>query len=107
MRSLKTVYEKLKKQYKKLDMTFENNIIRININGYIIEANDKFVELSKGKNYVNHEVSKNYDEVYKTIKKYINNPKDSIVDNNKQSLIVFLVILVLLFIMAILIRMQG
>ena len=79
--------------YDKID--YVDDTIKINVDDYKIEANDKFVELSKGLTYVNHKVSKNYDEVYKTIKKYINNPNDTINDSRKQRLVAFVVALVL------------
>lgn len=103
MKDLNDVYKKLKRQYKKLSISIDENKITINLDGdYKIEATDKLVELSKGLTYVNHKISNNYDEVFKTIKMYISNPQDSIYSIRKQRLISFIIALILTLIIGLL-----
>ena len=96
MNSMKDVYNKLKRIYKKLDVVLnDNNTIDINCNNYTIHAEDKLVELSKSFTYVNHRVNKNYKEVYKTIVSYLNDPEGHINRKKRQILIVLSISLLL------------
>lgn len=97
MNSMKDVYNRLKKEYKKLDIIYteSNNTIDIKNGKYIISANDKMVELSKTLSYVNHKVNKNYKEVYKTIVSYIKDPNGYIKAKRTQVIVVLIISLLL------------
>ena len=96
MNSMKEVYTKLKNNYKKLDIVYnDNNTIDINYNSYTIHAEEKLVELSKSLCYVNHKVNKNYREVYKTIVSYLEDPEGYINGKRRQIVIVLIISLML------------
>jgi hypothetical protein len=105
MDSMKEVYDKLKKEYKDLDVVYDENkdTIDITSGNYSISANDKLVELSKSLSYVNHKVNKDYREVYKTIVKYVKDPSGYFRAKRIQIIVVFIVSLILTFCIGLLI----
>lgn len=103
MNSMKDVYNKLKKDYKKLDIVLnDNETIDININKYTIHADDRIVELSKSFTYVNHKSNNNYKDVYKSIVSYIKDPEGYINNKRKQIIIVLIISLVLTIVLGLL-----
>ena len=96
MNSMKSVYNKLTKVYKKIDIVYnDNDTIDINYKDYTIHADKRLVELSKSLCYVNHRANKNYKEVYKAIVNYIEDPEGYISSKKKQIVVVLIISLLL------------
>ena len=106
MKNMKQVFNKLKKEFKNIDIKYDEKkeTIEINNNGYEIVSNIDMIELSKKLRYLNHKHPKNYQEVYKYTKKYISDPEGNFKKLRKQRLIAFLIALILTIIIGLIVN---
>ncbi len=106
MKNMKEVYNKLKKDFKKLDIIYDDkkDIIKISKNGYEIVSSMSMIELSKNLRYLNHKRPKNHDEVYKYTRRFIKDPEDEFKKLRKQRIIAFIIALVLTIIIGLILN---
>ena len=106
MNTMKDVYEKLKKDFKKDNLSFveRKNCIEIHKGDYEIIASESLVELSKKLRYINHKRPKDFNEIYKYTKKYIKDPEGELKKDLKQKLVAFIIALVLTIIIGFFIK---
>ena len=96
MKNMIDIYNKLKKEFKKLEINYneKTEIIEIKNCGYEITASSSMVELSKGFKYINHRSPKNYNEIYKYAKKYITDPEGYFSKIRKQRIVALVVAII-------------
>ena len=96
MKSMKEIYNRLKRDFKKLEINFDEKreVIEINNCGYEISASSSMVELSRGLRYINHRSPKNYNEIYKYTKKYITDPEGYFSKLRKQRIVALAVAII-------------
>ena len=105
MKNMKEVYNKLKKEFKKIDIKYDEKreVIEVNNNGYEIISSISMIELSKTFRYLNHRRPKNYLEVYKYTKKYIKDPEGSLNKITKQRIICLIIAIILTILLGLII----
>lgn len=77
MKNMYDVYERIKKEYKDIDIKLEHEeCIRIYVGEYEIESCEDFTVLAKNKKSITHIHHEEYEDVYNSIKNYIDNKKE-------------------------------
>lgn len=77
MKNMREVYERIKEEYKDIDIKLEyEECIRINVGEYEIESCDDFTVLAKNNKSITHIHHEEYEDVYNSIKNYIDNKKE-------------------------------
>lgn len=106
MKNMYDVYERIKKEYKNIDIKLEHEeCIRIYVDEYEIESCEDFTVLAKNNREITHIHHEQYDDVYSSIKNYIDDrnkiEKEIKINELKIYLLAIIVNVILLAILAV------
>ena len=100
MKNMYEVYEKIKKEYKNIDIKLEHEeCIRIYVDEYEIESCEDFTVLAKNNKSITHIHHEEYVDVYNSIKNYIDNKKEieKEIKTNELKIYLFSILIVVIF----------
>ena len=100
MKNMYEVYEKIKKEYKNIDIKLEHEeCIRIYVDEYEIESCEDFTALAKNNKLITHIHHEEYVDVYNSIKNYIDNKKkiEKEIKMNELKIYLFSILIVVIF----------
>ena len=100
MKNMYEVYEKIKKEYKDIDIKLEHEeCIRIYVDEYEIESCEDFTVLAKNNKSITHIHHEEYVDVYNSIKNYIDNKKkiEKEIKINELKIYLFSILIVVIF----------